>query len=229
MQTDKLKRSWILFVCLSLMVFVFYFVRFADFYISFDQDIVRQQYISQLQYNQMLVQGQGDVIKQQNICLLPQEEQSVYGTLLVRAVTSNAEVQLVQEIYQKDASKKLYYFVTHVEAKKKAYEKYLYRLYYPIPTSDSWLEVLDWQCFSVEKMNERRVLEEIQLERGLDGEFLFVPASDSASNEIELAMLYQVKNDAPLYVGISTQLVICKNQFTHSFGMFSNELMAMYQ
>ena len=124
MQTDKLKRSWILFVCLSLMVFVFYFVRFADFYISFDQDIVRQQYISQLQYNQMLVQGQGDVIKQQNICLLPQEEQSVYGTLLVRAVTSNAEVQLVQEIYQKDASKKLYYFVTHVEAKKKAYELY---------------------------------------------------------------------------------------------------------
>ena len=72
-------------------------------------------------------------LKQQNICLLPQEEQSVYGTLLVRAdATSNAEVQLVQEFSQKDASKKLYYFVTHVEAKKKAYEKYLYRLYYPI-------------------------------------------------------------------------------------------------
>ena len=53
-------------------------------------------------------------------------------------------------------------------------------------------------------MNERRVLEEIQLERGLDGEFLFVPPSDSASNEIELAMLYQVKNDAPLYVGIGS-------------------------
>ena len=176
MQVDKLKCSWILFGCLSLVVLVFYFVRFADFYISFDQNIVRQQYISQSQYDQMLVQGMGDVIKRQKICLLPQEEESVYGTLLARTVTSNEEVLLVQEIYQKNESKKLYYFVTHIEAKKKEYEKYLYRLYYQIPALDSWLEVLDWQCFSVEKMNERRVLKAVQLECGLDGEFLFEPA-----------------------------------------------------